>query len=95
LDPLTEHLARIALARRHRGLLRRQAHYLIADSGDTPDYVATLSDAEREELEQLVETARRLDAGELGACDACGRPLARERVRDTPWIRRCGVCGDH
>jgi hypothetical protein len=95
VDPLIAEQARCALARRHRDLLRRQAHYLMPSAGDGPDYLAALSETEREELEELEEAARLLDEGELGRCEECGRSLGAEHVRDTPWIRRCSPCRNH
>jgi hypothetical protein len=94
VDALTERLARKAIEQRYRRLFRRHAHFLSETAGEGPDYLVCLRGAEQDELEELRETARRLDGGELGTCEACRRKLPPGRVQAAPWLRLCDRCSD-
>ena len=51
-----------------------------------------LRDSERLQLRQVEEALERLAAGTYGACRACGRPIAPERLAAIPWTATCIDC---
>ncbi len=51
---------------------------------------------ERDEaiLREVEEALERVAAGKYGACEACGKPIPRERLRAIPYARTCVACGE-
>ncbi len=43
-------------------------------------------------LLDIQETILRIDRGLFGICDACGRPIARKRLKALPMTRLCVEC---
>jgi DnaK suppressor protein len=54
--------------------------------------VAALLDAAERQLAELDAAVARLDAGEYGRCEACGQPIAAERLLVRPAATRCIAC---
>ena len=48
-----------------------------------------LRDHERVQLHQVESALASLDAGTYGACKACGKPIATERLQAIPWVQLC------
>ena len=40
-------------------------------------------------LGEVEAALARLDAGSFGSCEACGEPIASERLAAIPWVRLC------
>ena len=47
---------------------------------------------DREEVEQVEQALRRLEAGAYGDCVECGEPIALQRLMVLPAARRCAAC---
>lgn len=47
----------------------------------------SLSDAERQILQEIEEALRRMEQGSYGLCAHSGRPIGRERLEALPWAR--------
>lgn len=71
------------------------------EPGDVADLGAAVVDAEQEDMvaaslleqkERLEAAMRRLDAGTLGVCDACGADILPERLEIMPWATHCVPC---
>lgn len=45
-----------------------------------------------DELAQVQSALRRLDEGSYGECQACGEPIAMQRLRVQPAALRCASC---
>jgi RNA polymerase-binding transcription factor DksA len=45
-----------------------------------------------DELLQIEQALRRLDAGRYGDCQDCGRPIAWQRLQVMPAAPRCAAC---
>lgn len=43
------------------------------------------------ELEDIDAALRRLDEGQYGTCEICGKPIGDERLEAKPWARFCIV----
>ena len=86
----TTQLARKALLRRGRALLRLRAD-VVADAGE-PDFLAGLSDSERRELEQIHAALERIERGIFGRCEECGDKIEVTRIEKVPYVRLCGGC---
>jgi DnaK suppressor protein len=68
------------------------------DPGELAAHVSeeelTLSVAGNEErlLEEVESALARLDRGSFGACTACGKPIAKERLKAVPYAATCMRC---
>ena len=78
-----------------------QARAVDHEVGDVADLGAQVVDAEQEDIvtaslltqkERLEGAMRRLDAGTLGVCDACGSDILPERLEIMPWATHCVPC---
>ncbi len=54
--------------------------------------VAALLDQARRRLADVEAALARRDAGDYGTCEACGRPIAAERLAARPAARTCISC---
>ncbi|HEY2041803.1 MAG TPA: TraR/DksA C4-type zinc finger protein [Jatrophihabitans sp.] len=54
--------------------------------------VIALVDQAQGHLADLEVVLRRLDAGDYGTCEQCGKPIAAERLLARPSARTCIVC---
>ncbi len=59
-------------------------------TGDEPDHGATLARAERT-LDDVDHALSRLADGSYGTCEACGEPIADDRLAVAPTARTCGA----
>jgi len=48
-----------------------------------------LRDHARIQLHQVEQALVALDNGTYGACRACGKPIALERLQAIPWVQLC------
>jgi RNA polymerase-binding protein DksA len=46
----------------------------------------------RNEMEQIENTLARMDEGLYGVCEACGKPIAANRLEALPHAARCVHC---
>ncbi|HZS05644.1 MAG TPA: TraR/DksA C4-type zinc finger protein [Blastocatellia bacterium] len=53
-----------------------------------------LNDSIRAELAQIEGTLGRLDRGEYGVCEVCGRRIPIRRLEVLPHASRCVVCAE-
>jgi DnaK suppressor protein len=44
------------------------------------------------ELRQIEHALERIDAGQFGVCESCGKPIEAARLEIVPHARRCGAC---
>lgn len=54
--------------------------------------LSALLDRARQRLTDLDEALSRLDSGDYGNCERCGRPIAAERLAARPSSRTCISC---
>jgi DnaK suppressor protein len=52
-----------------------------------------LKDRERDELGRVLGALRRLEEDRYGVCEACGEPIAFERLLIYPEAATCAACG--
>jgi DnaK suppressor protein len=43
-------------------------------------------------IEEINGALARIEQGNYGACEECGKPIARERLEALPWTRHCIRC---
>ena len=48
-----------------------------------------MRDHQRAQLHQVESALAKLHAGTYGACVACGKPIATERLQAIPWVQLC------
>ena len=46
----------------------------------------------KEILELVNEALRRIELGEYGICQVCGKPIPAARLKMIPWATRCAKC---
>lgn len=46
----------------------------------------------RQRLEQIQQTLQRIDNGNYGRCETCGRPINPERLEALPYATQCIRC---
>lgn len=51
-----------------------------------------LSNQERRELLDIEQALRRIESGEYGLCENCGREIGITRLRAVPTVRLCIAC---
>ena len=86
------------LRNEHRGSLEAETAELSLADNHLGDLASETFDRELDEglgegaqrrLEQIDAALARIEAGGYGTCEACGRPIAEERLRAVPWTTLC------
>ena len=83
--------SRKRMLRRARALLRLR-HDGVKPSAGQPDYLAGLSDAEREELGEIHSALERIERGIYGRCESCFGDVEIERIDAQPTVSDCQKC---
>jgi DnaK suppressor protein len=63
-----------------------------ATNSYTKEFLFSLSNSEREMLQELDAALSRLDGGRFGVCVACEEAIERRRIEAVPWTRHCLAC---
>jgi len=67
----------------------------LADMGTASterDKAFLIGDTRGEALEDSDEALEKLDHGDYGVCEACGEPIARDRLEAVPYAKLCLKC---
>lgn len=56
------------------------------------DVVATLDEREEKEIQAINRALTRMELGEYGSCEVCGKEIEVERLETIPWT---SVCSKH
>jgi hypothetical protein len=83
--------ARKKMLRRGRALLRLRHDGAPPKTGQ-PDYLAGLSDAERDELGEIHGALERIERGIYGRCETCFGDVESDRLEALLWTRECQTC---
>ncbi|HEX9427531.1 MAG TPA: TraR/DksA family transcriptional regulator [Candidatus Polarisedimenticolia bacterium] len=63
-----------------------------ASSAYTKEFLYSLSNTDRESLQQVDEALQRINKGKFGICIECGDDLNRKRLEAVPWASHCISC---
>lgn len=63
-----------------------------ASSAYTKEFLYSLSNTDREALNQVDEALQRIHKGSFGVCVECGDDLNRKRLEAVPWASHCLSC---
>ena len=63
-----------------------------AQKGAIADVLATLDEQEQKEIQAINRALARMELGEFGSCEVCGKEIEVERLEAIPWT--C-VCSKH
>jgi len=63
-----------------------------ASTSYTKEFLYSLSNSERNILQQVEEAISRLGGGEFGICEECEEPIQKKRLDAVPWARYCLNC---
>lgn len=78
--------------------LRREREPLPGSFGDAAiaiendDVLHAIEDSSARELDQIARALVRLEAGEFGVCERCGKLIDPQRLDVVPYASRCGGC---
>ena len=53
-----------------------------------------LAGASRDEMRQILVALQRIDKGDYGHCETCGKRIAAKRLRALPETSLCRVCAE-
>ena len=51
-----------------------------------------LSDSEKQTLDMVEASLRKMEKGVFGLCESCQKPIGRLRIEIMPWVRYCIRC---
>lgn len=51
-----------------------------------------LGNAARAEMEMVKQAIARIDKGQYGLCQVCGKPISKERLKAVPYSSMCIKC---
>jgi len=63
-----------------------------AQERENDEVLESLSARDLETMGEIREAIGRIDAGTYGVCQACGEPIAKQRLEAMPFARRCVEC---
>ena len=56
------------------------------------EFIFSLTDAERDQLQLIEEALARLNEGEFGVCSSCSNEIKASRLEAVPWAKYCLNC---
>jgi DnaK suppressor protein len=63
-----------------------------AQKGTIAGVLATLDEQEQKEIQAITRALARMEFGEYGSCEVCGKEIEVERLEVIPWT---SVCSKH
>lgn len=63
-----------------------------AVSSYSKEFLLSLTEMDRRQLQLVQDALRRIDRGEYGLCLQCGQEIPRKRLEVQPWARHCVRC---
>lgn len=63
-----------------------------ATSAHAREFIFSLSETERQQLQLVEEALSRIPDGNFGTCRECGEPIDTKRLQAVPWATRCLKC---
>lgn len=58
----------------------------------TKEFLFSLSNKERDEIQMIDDAIVRIDEKRFGACVVCGDDVERKRLEAVPWAKHCLSC---
>ena len=63
-----------------------------AESSYTKEFLLSLSDTERKQLQLIDEALGRIEKGDYGICQMCNVKISKKRLDAVPWAPYCIDC---
>lgn len=63
-----------------------------ADVSYTKEFLLSLSDTERKQLQMIDGALRRIEKCDYGVCQMCGTQISKKRLDAVPWAPYCIDC---
>lgn len=63
-----------------------------ASDTNSDELAASLADFAGKEIQNIDEALKKMDRGEYGKCDDCGKKIAQERLSVLPYAACCITC---
>ena len=60
-----------------------------AQKGAIADVLATLDEQAQKDLQAISRALARMELGEYGSCEVCGKEIEMERLEAIPWTSLC------
>ncbi len=58
----------------------------------TKEFLLSLSNLERQQLQRVEDALRRARTADYGLCISCGEAISRKRLTAAPWVELCITC---
>jgi len=63
-----------------------------ATQAENNEVLNDLGNAARTEMEMVKQAIVRIDQGQYGLCQVCGKPISKERLKAVPYSSMCIKC---
>ena len=63
-----------------------------ATQAENNEVLDDLGNAARTEMEMVKQAIARIDIGQYGLCQVCGKPISKERLKVVPYSSLCIKC---
>jgi len=63
-----------------------------ATQAENDEVLDSLGNAARTEIEMVKQAIARIDKGQYGLCQVCGKPISQERLKAVPYSSMCIKC---
>jgi DnaK suppressor protein len=63
-----------------------------AETSYTKEFLLSLSDTEREQLNLIDDALKRIERKEFGTCQQCEKDISQKRLKALPWTPYCIEC---
>lgn len=63
-----------------------------ATQAENDEVLDSLGNAARTEIEMVKQAIARIDKGQYGLCQVCGKPISKERLKAVPYSSMCIKC---
>ena len=63
-----------------------------ATQAENDEVLDGLGNAARTEIEKVKQAIVRIDKGQYGLCQVCGKPISKERLKAIPYSSMCIKC---
>lgn len=83
------------------GINKKELNFLFEDIGDEADIALNvleqeisreLSDTQRTFIDLILEALEKINKGEYGICEKCGKMISKKRLQALPWAKYCIDC---
>lgn len=95
LEELNDKLSRISDDVKHVDEPLEKDFAEQATQHENDEVLDYLGNAARKEMEAIRQSLARIDSGNYGQCEVCGKPINAERLKILPFSTKCVTCASN